>query len=98
VDVSVAQAARAVGVTEEAVRAQLREGRLRGRRVQVGRRQTWRVDAAEVAAWKARRPKTDLYPPAAVVQVAGETGELEALRREVAELRQALKVVTRYLP
>jgi excisionase family DNA binding protein len=94
-EVSVAQAAFEVGVTEEAVRALLREGRLGGRRVQVGRRQTWRVDADDVAAWKARRPVPPLESPVDVQ--ANDDGEIEALRREVAELRLALKVVTRCL-
>lgn len=56
-EISVAEAARRVGVSCEAVRAQLRDGTLKGRRVGYGRRMLWYVDAADVAAWAARRPR-----------------------------------------
>jgi hypothetical protein len=100
-ELSVAEAARAVGVTEEAVRSSLREGKLHGRRVQRGLRTVWVVDADAVDEWRQRRPHApgaamalcfddrDRAGGAAGVPVAAG-GELEALRAENARLRAAL--------
>jgi hypothetical protein len=54
-EMGVPAAAAELGVTEEAIRVRLRNGELRGRRVRVGRRDRWFIDAADVAMWKRRR-------------------------------------------
>ena len=54
-EMGVPAAARELGVTEEAVRLRLRNGEMQGRRVRVGRRDRWFVDASEVARWRDRR-------------------------------------------
>ena len=106
VGMSVAQVACAVGVTEEAVRSLLREGRLEGSRLMRGRRLVWDVDEQAVLAWTSRR-RIAVVEPLAIsdpltqpqgAQVAmadpnvGALGELAELRRENAKLRQALAV------
>jgi hypothetical protein len=54
-ELTVYEAARRVGVTEEAVRNLLRKGVLRGRQIHVGHRLVWRVDSEAVAVWQVRR-------------------------------------------
>jgi len=54
-EVSVEQAATRLGVTPEAVRARLRNGRLRGRQVRRGRRNVWRVNELSLSVWERQR-------------------------------------------
>lgn len=103
------EVAEAVGVSEEAVRSRLREGRLTGRRVRVGRRSMWRADAAAVDAWRMSRrlsvlsePKQEaLFISAApgVVPGAAEPADREGqrvavLEAEVARLRRRNEALT----
>lgn len=107
-EVSVEEAARRLGVTEEAVRSKLRNGQLPGRQLTVGRRRVWRVQLEGLSAWEARRGSVRLGPgpaePLPVREVPpvrepvpasgrGEESELVRLRRENRALRAALAAV-----
>jgi hypothetical protein len=108
VELSVAEAAERVGVTEEAVRLALRKGLLTGRRVQAGQRLVWRVDAEAVAAWQVRREHTNPSgigrpelaspgPDPSVVSArpvpADAAAEIADLRRQVEHLKLAMRAL-----
>jgi excisionase family DNA binding protein len=101
-EVSVNEAARRLGVSQEAVRSRLRDGELKGRQVPRGRRRLWLVDAEDLAVWEARRRswqevdrlQLNLVPdspePTPEAQAVGEqaAGGIDERDAEIARLRR----------
>lgn len=104
-DLSVNEAARRLGVSQEAVRSRLRGGDLKGRQVPRGRRQMWLVDAEDLAVWEARRrdwqeiegrrtmPRSDARDTAGAGSLPHEECILDERDVEIARLRRQIEAL-----
>jgi excisionase family DNA binding protein len=93
VRVSLAQAARQLGVSERTIRRRLAAGQLSGIQMQSDTGPRWLVEVADVEAPVEADPGTSGLSVQGVTDsgVAAILGEIRALRAEVAELRAELK-------